>query len=130
VVAFVRPDHNNPAVSLSFVKKLAADGWVITDTNVLYPDYGNSIVGSCRLIVAVHSNTEPSCAALALQPPPQIPSWPLGRFVWAPFNRPKLAILYYKDDPSFNIHAVSDNRLLLLQASPATEGQRNSSATT
>jgi hypothetical protein len=33
VVVFVHPEHNKHAVSLSFVIKLAADGWVITDTN-------------------------------------------------------------------------------------------------
>ncbi len=124
VITFVHPEHDNRAVSLLFVKKLAVDGWVITDTNVSYPDYGDSVVGSCRLIVAVHSNTEPSCAVLALQPPPQVPSRPLTRFVWAPFNWPELAISYSKDDPSFNIHAVNDNGLPPLQALPATESQR------
>jgi hypothetical protein len=123
---FVHPDHNNRAVSFSFVKKLPADGWVITDTIVLYPDYGNSVISSCWPIVAVHFNTKPSCAALALQPPSQVPSWPLARFVWAPFYWPKLAFLYSKDDPSFNLHAFNDNRLPSLRALPTTESQCNS----
>ncbi len=108
------------------MKKLAADGWVITDTNVLYPDYGDSVVGSCQLIDAVHSNTKLSCAALALQPPPQVPSWPLAKFVWEPFNWPKLAVSYSKDDLFFNIHTVKDNGLPLLRALPTTESQHNS----
>ena len=66
VVAFVHPDHDNRAVSLTFGKTLASDRWIITNTNVLYHDYGNSIVGSCWLLIAVHSNTKPGCAALEL----------------------------------------------------------------
>ncbi len=66
VVTFVRPDHDNRAVSLTFGKTLASDRWIITNTNVLYHDYGNSIVGLCWLLIAVHCNTKPGCTALEL----------------------------------------------------------------
>jgi hypothetical protein len=86
VVAFVHPDHDNRAVSNSFAKKLTADGWLVNDTQISFPDHGDSVVGQCRLIVAVHSNSEPTCSLLELRPPPQVPSRPLARFLWAPFN--------------------------------------------
>jgi hypothetical protein len=109
MVAFVHPDHDNRAVSNSFVKKMSADGWLVTDTNISFPDQGDSVVGHCRLIVAVHSNSEPNCSVFELGPPPQVPSRPIARFLWAPFNRPELAASYGKDDPSFNMHTVNNN---------------------
>jgi len=86
VVAFVHSDHDNRSVPNSFAKKLTADGWLVNDTQISFPDYGDSVVGLCRVIVAVHSNSEPDCSLLELRPPPQVPSWPLARFLWAPFN--------------------------------------------
>jgi hypothetical protein len=74
VVAFVHPDHDCRAVSLSFQKRLRTDGWIISDKTISYPDYGDSTPGSCRLILGVHSNTKPSCTAIELIPPPSVPS--------------------------------------------------------
>ena len=86
VVACVHPDHDNRAVSNSFAKKLTADGWLVTEQQISFPNYGDSVVGVCRLIVAVHSNSAPDCSLFELCPPPQIPSRPLAQFLWAPFN--------------------------------------------
>jgi len=124
VVAFVHPDHDNRAVSNSFAKKLTADGWLVNDTQISFPDHGDSVVGHCRLIVAVHSNSAPNCSLLELRPPPQVPSRPLARFLWAPFNRPEMAVSYGKDDPSFNVHAVNDNGVPPLRASSPSDSQR------
>ncbi len=109
IIAFVHPDHNCHMVSLIFVKCLHADGWIIRDTNISYPTFDDSIPGGCRLIVSVHSNTEPTCQAFKLKIPLYIPFWPLTCFIWAPFNTPKHTVSCFKDDPSNNIHAVNDN---------------------
>jgi hypothetical protein len=74
VVAFVHPDHNCRAVSLSFEKRLRTDRWIISDKTISYPDYGDSTPDSCRLILGVHSNTKPSCTAIEIIPPPSVPS--------------------------------------------------------
>ena len=67
--AFVHPDHDGRAVSVGLVTKLQADGWVISDTNISYASYGDSVSGTCRLIVGVHSNTERNCAKLEFKRP-------------------------------------------------------------
>jgi hypothetical protein len=68
--AFVHPDHDGRAVSLGFVVRLRKDGWIISDTNISYAAYGDSVAGTCRLIVGIHSNTERSCAPLDFKTPP------------------------------------------------------------
>ncbi len=121
-MAFVHPDHDCHVVSQSFAKRLCIDGWVITDVPVSYPNFGDSFIGHCQLIVPVHLNTKPKCEAFALHSPPSVPPKPLPQFLWAPFTTPEHAILFSKDDPSFNLHVVNNNgppRLLASLPTPA-----------
>ena len=46
--------------------------------------------------------------------------------MWAPFNKPELAISYSKDDPSFNNHAVNNNGLQPLCVSSPSDAQHAS----
>jgi hypothetical protein len=57
VMAFVHPEHDSRAVTLNFVNWLRKDGWIITDTSITYSNFGNSVSGGCRFIVAIHQNT-------------------------------------------------------------------------
>ena len=100
--AFVHPDHDGRAVLVGFVVKLRKDGWIISDTNISYAAYGDSVAGTCRLIVGVHSNTERDCTSLEFKMPPTHLSWRLGHYLWAPFNRPEMAVSYSMNDASFN----------------------------
>ena len=61
------------------------------------------------------------------QAPPQIIPKPIARYIWAPFNKPELAISYSKDDTHFNMHAVNDNGLQPLRASTPSDAQHASS---
>ncbi len=122
-MAFVHPDHDCHAVSQAFVKCLRIDGWVITNVPVSHPNFGDSFIGHCRLIVAIHLNTKPKCEAFALHTPPLVLPKPLARFLWEPFNTPKHAISFSKDDPSFNLHAVNNNGAPRLLASLPTPAQ-------
>jgi hypothetical protein len=126
VIAFVHLDYNCRAVSLTFVKCLHADGWIINDTNISYPTFGDSILKGCQLFVGVCSNTEPTCQAFELKTMPSIPFLPLAHFIWAPFNTPEHTISYSKDDPSFNLHAVNDNSAPPLHASMPIPNQHAS----
>jgi hypothetical protein len=53
VVAIIHPDHDGCNVN-SFQSTLKSSGWIIASTNVFYPDLGNTLAGSCRVITAVH----------------------------------------------------------------------------
>jgi hypothetical protein len=99
---------------------------MITDTSIAYPDYDDLVTGSCRLIVAVHSNMEQDCQAFVLKTPPSVPPRPLAHFVWAPFNRPEHAILYAHGDPLFNLYAVNDNGLPPLRVSQISKNAKAS----
>ena len=77
VVAFVHPDHDCRAVGINFTQHLHSDGWVLSDTTISFPSFGDSVPGSCRLIVAIHSNAETDCRAFETKTPPQINQTPL-----------------------------------------------------
>ena len=98
------------------MKKLQADGWVISDTNISYAAYGDSVSGTCRLIIGIHSNTERNCATLEFKMPPTHLSRRLGRYLWAPFNHLEMAVSYSMSDPSFYNHAINDSSLPPLSA--------------
>jgi hypothetical protein len=116
-VAFVHPNHNSRAVSHQFVTRLKSDGWLVSNRHVSFTEFGNSIADSYRLIVTVHSHTEEKCSSLQIITPPPIPPNCLSSYQWAPFNRPKSAVSYSRDDASFNNHPVNDSGVPPLVAS-------------
>jgi len=125
VVAFIHPAHDSRSVSLAFVKPLQSDGWLVTDISVSFRDYGDSVSGSSRLLLAVHTTTETGATPINIKPPPPVPHKPIGQFVWAPFNTPEHAVSYSPDDPSFNVHAVNDAGLPPTSANPPTDAQHS-----
>jgi len=127
VVAFVHPDHDCRAVGINFTQRLRSDGWVLSDTTISFQNFRDSVSGSCRLIVAIHSNVETDCRALEIKTPPQIKPKPIARYIWVPFNKPDLAISYSKDNAYFNIHAINNNGLQPLRASTPSDAQHVSS---
>jgi hypothetical protein len=62
---------------------------------------GDSIAGSCWLILGIHSSFVASVEPLLLKHPPAIPSHPLAGFIWEPFNQPEHSISLARDDPNF-----------------------------
>jgi hypothetical protein len=70
VIAFVHPDHDCRAVGINFTQRLCSDGWILSNTTISFPSFGDSVSGSCRLIVAIHSNAETNCCAFEIKTPP------------------------------------------------------------
>ena len=103
----IHPDHDGRSVK-TFSSNLKSNGWVLSSTDVFYPDLGDTIAGSCRLIIAIHSSCTSTVNPLLLKRPPSVPSRPLGEFIWEPFNRPEHAISLARDDADFN---KQDSRL-------------------
>jgi hypothetical protein len=110
-VAWVHPDHDGRAFT-TFSTKLKASGWIVNDTLLRFGAFNDSITGSHRLFLAIHSNTEEGCKPIDLRVPPSGKARPISRYIWEPFNRPELAISYARSDPSFNMHAANDNGCL------------------
>ena len=128
VVTFVHSDHDGHVVLNGFVAKLRTDGWLLSDTPISYSSFGDSIAGLFHLFIGIHSNTEAKCTPIVIRTPPTCASWCIGRFLWAPFNQPEHTILYSRNNPSFNKHAVNNSGLPPLCISDPTDGQRASSA--
>ena len=117
VVAFVHPDHDSRAVSHQFIARIKLDGWLVSDRQVSFTEFGDTVADSCRLIVAVHSHTEEKCSPLQIITPPPVQPNRLSSYQWAPFNRPESAVSFSRDDASFNHHAFNDSGLPPLVAS-------------
>jgi hypothetical protein len=114
--AFVHPDHDGRAVSIHFIVRLRKDGWLISDTMISNTAYGDSVSGTCHLIIGIHSNTKKNCATWEFKAPTTHPSWHIGCNLWTPFNRPKMAVFYSMHDKTFNNHTVNNSGLPLLSA--------------
>jgi hypothetical protein len=91
-VATVHPEHDGHSVK-TFSTNLKLKGWILSSTDVHYPDLGNTIAGGCSIITAVHSSCASTVEPLQLKRPPLVPPRPLGKFIWEPFNQKEHAIL-------------------------------------
>jgi hypothetical protein len=101
IIAMIHPDRNGRSIK-TFSSNLRSNRWVISSTNVFYLDLGNTIAGSCHLIIAIHSSCAATVTLLLLKWPPLVPIRPLGEFIWEPFNRPEHAISLAHDDADFD----------------------------
>ncbi len=100
VIAIVHPDNDGQSVK-TVTTNLKSNGWVVSSSDVSYPDLGDLIAGSCRLILGIHLSCAASVEPLLLKHPPAIPSRSLAGFIWEPFNRPEHSISLARDDPNF-----------------------------
>ena len=91
----IHPDNDGRSVK-TFSSNLKSNGWVLSSTDVFYPDLGDTIAGSCRLIIAIHSSSTSTVNPLLLKRPPSVPTRPLGEF------RPEHAISLARDNADFN----------------------------
>ncbi len=117
VAAFIHPNHNSQAVSHQFITRIKSNGWLVSDRTIAFTDFGDSIVDTCRMIIAVHSHTEEKCLPQVIISLPPISPNQLSSYQWAPFNWPESALSYSRDDKSFNNHAFNDSGLPPLVAS-------------
>jgi hypothetical protein len=100
-VAIIIPDHDGRAVK-SFTKGLEAAHWKVTLRAVSYLNIGDFISNSCSIITAVHLSCASNVEPLVLKSPPTVTLPPFSSYFWVPFNRPKHALGYGKDNVDFN----------------------------
>jgi hypothetical protein len=101
IIAMIHPDHDGRSVK-TFSANLKSNGWVLSSTDVFYPNLGDTIAGSCCLIIAIHSSCTSTVNPLLLKRPPLVPTHPIGEFIWEPFNRPEHAISLAHNDADFD----------------------------
>ncbi len=96
----VHPDNDGQSIK-TFTKNLKSNGWIVSSSDVSYPDLGNPFAGSCQLILGIHLSCPANVEPLLLKHPPAILSCSLAGFIWEPFNWPEHSISLARDDPSF-----------------------------
>jgi hypothetical protein len=100
VVAIVIPDHDGKCVK-SFYNALKSAGWCLTSTDTSFPTHGDTISGSCRIIIRIYTSCAPTVEPLQLKSPPSSIQRPLGLSLWEPFNRTEHSVLLAMDDDNF-----------------------------
>jgi hypothetical protein len=96
----VLPDNDGQSAK-TFATNLKYNVWIVSSSDVSYPDLGNSIAGSCQLILGIHLSSAANVDPLLLKHLPAIPSRPPAGFIWEPFNQPKHSVSSACDDPHF-----------------------------
>lgn len=90
-VALILSDHNRCVKSLTTY--LESVGWCLSSTDTSFPAHGDTISGSCLIIIVIHSLCASTVEPLHLSAP-----HPLGLSIWEPFNRPEHSVSLAKGD--------------------------------
>ncbi len=62
---------------------------------------GDSVSGTCWVIIGFHTSCASTITQLNLKMPPLIPPCPIGLYIWEPLNRPEHSVSLAKDDNDF-----------------------------
>jgi hypothetical protein len=100
-VVFVHPDHDGRPVSLS-IKSLCSLHWVISDTKLSFPTFGDSVASGSRLLIGVHSDTDSSVDECCIPTPPFRQPAPLAFYLWPSFNVASYAVSRAPSSSKFN----------------------------
>ena len=99
-VAHVHPDCDHAPIT-SFRRSLTRTGWILSSTDVYFPQFGDSIADGAQFIIGLHRTASSNHDRILLPtPPPSKPS-PLAQFVYAPFNRRDYALSPARLNPAF-----------------------------
>jgi hypothetical protein len=99
-IAMVHPNNDSQRVQ-TFDTNLKSNGWIVSSSDVSYPDLGNFSAGSCQVILGIHLSCATNVEPLLLKHPPAISSRPLAGFIWEPCNQPEHSISLACNDPGF-----------------------------
>jgi hypothetical protein len=101
VVTMVHPDHDGRSVSI-FTRGLTTAHWKASSRDVSYVDIGNSIVNSCKIIIAVHLSCASAVEPVDLKTPSSVSPWPIGSCIWKPFNQVEHSLSPGRKDDNFD----------------------------
>ncbi len=101
IVAIIMPDHDGRSVK-SFIRGLLTAHWKVSSRYISYPEIGDSIIDSCRIIIAIHSSSAPVVEPIVLKIPPAVQPRSIASYLWEPFNRPEHSLCFGRDDSNFN----------------------------
>ena len=81
IVAVIIPDHDGKCLH-SFRRTLQNTGWILLAYDgVSFAGMGDSVAGTCDLLLGVHSSCMPTVDQIKLKPPPPVRSQPIGQYL-------------------------------------------------
>ena len=89
------------SVMASFRARMRDDGWLLTTVDTFFPDFGDSIDCSTRIVIGLHKTTSPSARKVLLPPPPKSTCLKIADFLYTDFNRSEYVCAYGKSSPGF-----------------------------
>ncbi len=101
VIAVIISDHDGRCIC-SFRRTLENAGWILSSHDgVSFLGMGDSVAGSCDLLLGVHSACMPTVDPIELKMPPPVPPRPIAQYLWEPFNRTEHSVCFGQDDDDF-----------------------------
>ncbi len=77
-------------------------GWILSaNDGVSFVGMGDSVAGTCNLLLGVHLSCMPKVDPIELKQPPPVPPQPIAQYLWEPFNRPEHSVCFGRDDADF-----------------------------
>ena len=101
VWAFVHPSCDRTLVK-GFNRALRRTGWIISLTDVYYPDFGDSVADSGVFLMGTHKGASSIHTELNITTPPAIRPLDLSSFVYRPFNSKEYAISLARHQDGFD----------------------------
>jgi hypothetical protein len=101
LITIIMPDHDGRSVK-SFIQRLSTAHWKVSSRDISYPEIGDSIVDSCRIIIAIHLSSALVVEPIVLKTPPAVQPRPITSYLWEPFNWPEHSLCFGHDDSNFN----------------------------
>ena len=84
----------------TFNQELVVDGWLLSNFPVYYPDFGDSIDGTAKIVLGIYSSTgateEPT-----LTVPPATPVTPIDSFILCEFHKENYILYWIPDSVLF-----------------------------
>ena len=90
------------ALANSFKKSLQRSGWLMSSTDIYYPDVGDTIADSAAFMLGIHKAATGNHTPIRVAMPPIVHPDPLASFVYKPFNSKEYAISLARHQPDFD----------------------------
>ena len=80
------------ALANGFKRSMQRSGWLMSTTDIYYPDVGDSVADSAAFMLGVHKAATGNHVPIRVAMPPSVCPDPLASFIYKPFNSKEYAV--------------------------------------
>jgi hypothetical protein len=91
------------ALANGFKRSMQRSGWLMSSTDIYYPDVGNSVADSAAFLLGVHKAATGNHKPIRVAMPPSVCPDSLASFIYKPFNSKEYVISLARHQPDFDL---------------------------